>query len=166
MIYYSFSQVAKYIAIGNSRKAKKERKLMKVVGKVKIMVILMICNDLLFSSTRYLLHYNLRTYKENNQAAQYYVLSLITMIFICFDIMSITMNISNNRVLQLFRQNSRLVKMKLSNKKKYTSDLKKGLIYIDGTFKRKQKKGKAKAKAKDEEVVEKEKKKQLEEDKK
>ena len=142
MIYYSFSQVAKYIAIGNSRRAKKERKLMKIIGKIKIMVILMICNDLLFSSSRNLLHYNLSTYKESNQAMQYYVLSLLTLIFICYDIMSITMSISQNKVLRLFRQSTRLVKMKLSNKKKYERDLKKGLIYPDGTLKIKGKKKK------------------------
>lgn len=136
MVYYSFSQVAKYVAIGDSYKAKSERRLMKIVGKLKIMVILMICNDLLFSSIRCLLHYNLNTYKESNMAIQYYVLSIITTCFICYDLISITMNISDNKILNKLEEKIRVVDMLLSTKEKYEKDLAEGKINEDGTPKK------------------------------
>jgi hypothetical protein len=123
MFYYSYSQVAKYIAIGNSKLARRERKIMRFIGKLKIMLILMICNDLFFSSARNLLHYNFATYGRSNQALQFFILSFATMIFICFDIISIIVNISSNQVVNLFKENTRFVKMNLSQKHKYLSDL-------------------------------------------
>ena len=57
------------------------------------------------------------------------------MIFICFDIISIIVNISNNQVVNLFKESTRFVKMNLSQKEKYLSDLEKGLIHPDGTLK-------------------------------
>ena len=135
MIYYSFSQVAKYIAVGDSQRAKRERMFMKLIGKVKIMIILMICNDLIFSASRNLIHYNLRTYAEANQSLQYYIISLITLIFICYDLLSITANISNNEILRKLRQRVRVVRLKLSTQKLYREQLAAGLINEDGTKK-------------------------------
>jgi hypothetical protein len=112
MIYYSFSQVAKYLAVGDTYKARRERKLMKIVGKIKIMVILIICNDLIFSSSRNLLHFNLNAMQESNQAMQYYILSLATLMFVCFDLISITMSISNNQIITMFKQTKKFVELK------------------------------------------------------
>lgn len=135
MVYYSYSQVAKYIAIGNSERANQERRLMKVVGKIKIMVIFMICNDLIFSCSRNLLHYNLNFTNESNQAIQYYILSLLTLMLICFDLVSVAMNISNNKIMRLFMKSKRFVRLCRSRKEQYEKDLAGGLIYPDGTTK-------------------------------
>lgn len=133
MFYYSYSQVAKYVAVGESKVARRERKIMRFIGKLKIMLILMICNDLFFSSARNLLHYNFATYGSSNQALQFFIISLATMVFICYDIISIIVNISKNQVVNLFKENTRFVKMNLSQKPKYLSDLSQGLIHDDGT---------------------------------
>jgi hypothetical protein len=66
MVYYSFKQVSKYIAVGKDKVAVRERQIMKLVGKIKIIVVLMIANDLVFSSSRNLLHYNTNTRNESN----------------------------------------------------------------------------------------------------
>lgn len=136
MIYYSVSQVAKYVAIGDSYKAKSERRFLRIIGKLKIMVILMICNDLLFSSIRNLLHYNLKTFNEKNMSIQYYIISIITVCFICYDFISITMNISNNQILEKIDKNTRVITMLNSYKPKYEKDLREGKINEDGTPKR------------------------------
>ena len=137
MAYFSYSRVARYTAVGNSKKAQQERKLMKIIGRIKIMVILIICNDLLFASFRNLLHYNWGTYSKTNQSLQYYILSSLTVIFVCFDIISIAVNISSNKILTIFQQSTRLVKINLSRKAQYLKDLEQDLIYPDGSLKRK-----------------------------
>lgn len=65
--YLSFQQVSKYTTKGTDNFSRNERLEMRVVGRIKILFILMLSNDLLYSTSRTLLHINFDSVKRSTQ---------------------------------------------------------------------------------------------------
>lgn len=100
--YLSFQQVSKYTTKGKSRESRNERIEMRVVGKIKILFILLLSNDLLYSTFRTLLHLNFESVKTSTQCLQAFTVALIMLI-------SLTLDLSTIMVDNIFSQQLTLI---------------------------------------------------------
>jgi hypothetical protein len=87
--YLSFQQVSKYTTKGIDNFSRNERLEMRVVGRIKILFILMLSNDLLFSTSRTLLHINFDSVKRSTQPLQAYMLALVMLLSLSADFATI-----------------------------------------------------------------------------
>lgn len=102
LVYMSFNMVAKYISLGRDPVAVAERKLMRTIAKIKLVIILLIINDLVFASSRNLLHYKFDTKTAQNQASQYFILTLVTLLLLMMDLAQLAVDSTDKKVRDLF----------------------------------------------------------------
>lgn len=133
LVFMSFNMVAKYISVGRDPIAIAERKIIRTLAKIKLVIILLIVNDLVFASSRNLLHYQFNLKTAQSQATQYFILTFMTLVLLMLDLTQLTVDSTDKKVKALFLDRNKFVRLKLSRKSDYEKDLKEGKVNEDGT---------------------------------
>lgn len=93
IVYFSFDQIRRYLVKGTNWKAVYERSVLRMIGRLKILFILMLSNDLYYSSMRTLLHQNTTTIGDSSQSLQGFITSFVMFLVLSTDVTTVVFDI-------------------------------------------------------------------------